>query len=143
MSEPVWEKVPLLVLSARWYVFLNVLVATCIASGVNAAVAWLMYSSDDKTAKLSMWRIPDTVFGDLLVTALIEWVVTYLVSGYLALRDVTLRFPMGVAVSTIPGTWARALRQAPPLLFPIGCCFADGEIADETLQTNSADGTSG
>eukprot|EP00959_Pyramimonas_sp_CCMP1952_P464306 9486354-Pyramimonas_sp.AAC.1 len=155
----------------------------------------------------------------LQVTAIIEWIVTYLISGYLALRDVTLRFPLGtrspqqsprdsmstmnfpasfkhrrfsirhrttcqqhvsnmsstedpqrrdqmlknaamldmtsitvlhgyvplqinapgalsdhlqaplpgVKVSTIPGSWARALRVAPPLLFPIGCCVADIE----------------
>eukprot|EP00959_Pyramimonas_sp_CCMP1952_P464307 9486354-Pyramimonas_sp.AAC.2 len=52
------------------YVFLNVLVATCIAGGVCGFVAWLMYNDDTKSAKLSMWRIPDTVFGDLLVSTL-------------------------------------------------------------------------
>jgi hypothetical protein len=98
MAVQIWDRAPLLVLSARVYVFLNVLVATCVAAGANALLAWLMYNSDAKRAEVSVWGIPDTLYGDLLWSAIIGWLLTYFVSGYLALRDVTLRFPIGTVL---------------------------------------------
>lgn len=131
-----WEKPPALLVPAWFYVTSTMIISALISSGINCLVAWLMYSND--VAKISMWAFPDTIAGDLAITAILLWLITWFIGSGLAIRDTTLRYPIGIKKESIPTTWKEALRKT-PFFIPCRCGSKESKTIEDSLTTVDVD----
>eukprot|EP01135_Chromosphaera_perkinsii_P012447 Nk52_evm58s2657 gene=Nk52_evmTU58s2657 len=56
-----------------------------LAGAINGVIAYFMY--DGKT-DIPLWKFPEVFCGDIIVTALIEGILTWLIAGSLVLTDI-------------------------------------------------------
>jgi hypothetical protein len=89
-------KTAVVTVTAKTYLFLNTLVSSVISVAANGLLAWAMYSSSEKILKMSVWGIPNTVAFDLIITTIVQTLITFLISSILSVRDLTTKYPIKV-----------------------------------------------
>ncbi|KAF4676873.1 hypothetical protein FOL47_004576 [Perkinsus chesapeaki] len=85
----------------RLYVLITLVITTAISGTVNALIASAMYT-EQKAAATKVWSFPDTLGGDLVVTAIVTCIVTWILSPSLAMRDLVIGSPLRIKPSSLP-----------------------------------------
>ncbi|KAF4709686.1 hypothetical protein FOZ63_000194 [Perkinsus olseni] len=88
-------------LSWRLYLLITLLITTVISGTVNALLALAMYSERKATAT-RVWSFPNTLGGDLIITAIVTCIVTWVISPSLAMRDLVIGSPIRIKPSSFP-----------------------------------------
>ncbi|KAF4671733.1 hypothetical protein FOL46_009960 [Perkinsus olseni] len=88
-------------LSWRLYLLITLLITTAISGTVNALLALAMYS-EKKAAATRVWSFPNTLGGDLIITAIVTCIVTWVISPSLAMRDLVIGSPIRIKPSSFP-----------------------------------------
>lgn len=89
-----------------------------ISAVLSSVLAWVLYKDHPET--VSVWGFPSTIAGDLAITTIILWLMTWFIGTGLGIRDMTLRYPVAVTRDSMPKSWTHALYCA-PMLVPIPC----------------------
>ena len=83
LSIPLWA-----------YVLVSTLLCTGISGGINTAISYALYAG--KEAETLLFAFPSTVAGDVILTCMIGSIVTWLISGQLALGDLADSGPLRI-----------------------------------------------
>lgn len=125
---------PVLVVSICLYLGLGVLISVGICCTVNGLLAHRMYSPEkhlEFEQVTQVWTAPpNTLAGDAVVTCLVQALLTFFISGSLAMRDRRLNgYPLKV-VGHLPPTWSAVLiRRMPQQYALFGPYLNDGKGA--------------
>ncbi|CAB9517721.1 Protein of unknown function (DUF2456) (Partial), partial [Seminavis robusta] len=98
------------------YVVISTLICTAISGGMNTAISYALYAG--KEAETMMFAFPSTVAGDVVLTCIIGSVITWLISGQLALGDLGDAGPLRItglpwkSAEELPGTLLAKLAVA-------------------------------
>lgn len=99
-----------------WLLVLQCLGAAVLDFAINLLIHWAVYNNDDP---IHLWELPNSIAGDFAVTLIVQTILTWLIGGVVAYRDLWRRTVAPLAPPLRPLFLQRAASRDVVLVHPI------------------------
>lgn len=99
-----------------WLLILQCLGAALLDFAINLLIHWAVYNNSDP---IHLWQLPNSIAGDFAVTLIVQTILTWIIGGIVAWRDLWLRTVAPLAPPLRPVFLQRAASRDVVLVHPI------------------------